>query len=103
MVKVYAIALAIGVIGLVVVILGGALADNLNRERSDPGRRLGPRGQCLIGALVGFGMAGISAEFSTFDPDWPVGLLVAAVGAAAGWAWTSYSLRKGAGTDVGPV
>ncbi len=103
MVKVYSISLAVGVVGLLVVILGGALAENLGREGSDPGRRMGIAGRMVIGGLVGFGMAGLSAEFSTLDLSWPVALLVAMVGGAAGVVWTRYASRGESGSDAGPV
>jgi hypothetical protein len=103
MVKVYSIALALGVIGLLVVILGGALAENLGHEDRDPGRRMGRGGRALIGGLVGFGMAGLSAEFSTFDLSWQSALLVAALGAAGGALWAWYTTRSESGSDAGPV
>ena len=103
MVKFYSIALALGAIGLVVLILGGALAENVNREESDPGRRIGKGGRTAIGALVGFGMAGLSAEFSTLDLTWQVALLIAVVGAAAGALWAWYASRNESGSDAGPV
>lgn len=103
MVKVYSIALALGVIGLIVVILGGAFAENVDREEKDPGRRIGSGGRAAIGALVGFGMAGLSAEFSTLDFSWQVALLIAVVGATAGALWASYASRHQSGSDAGPV
>ncbi len=103
MVKVYAITLAIGIVGLIVVILGGAFAENLGRESSDPARKLGVSGQAVIGGLVGFGMAGLSAEFSTFDPTWQVALLIALAGAVAGFVWTRFSVRRQSKTDADPV
>jgi hypothetical protein len=103
MVKFYSIALALGVVGLVVVILGGAFAENLNRDERDPGRRVGNRGRAAIGGLVGFGMAGLSAEFSTLDLTWQVALLIAVVGAAAGAIWAWYVSRNESGSDAGPV
>jgi hypothetical protein len=102
MVKFYAIALALGVIGLIVVILGGTFAENLGRGDRDPGRRIGQPGRAVIGALVGFGMAGLSAEFSTLDLDWPAALGVAVVGAAVGGLWSWYSSRDRE-SDAGPV
>jgi hypothetical protein len=102
MVKFYSVALVLGVIGLIVLILGGTFAENVGREDRDPGRRIGRRGRTAIGGLVGFGMAGISAEFSTLDLDWPVTLGVALLGAAAGALWTWYSSR-GSESDAGPV
>ncbi|HEY6627589.1 MAG TPA: hypothetical protein VI193_01235 [Acidimicrobiia bacterium] len=90
MVKVYAVALAVGVIGLLVVILGGAFAENLNREQADPGKRLGKTGRAAIGGLVGFGMAGLSAEFAPLDFDWAIALLLALTGGIAGAIWGYY-------------
>ncbi len=103
MVKVYAITLAIGIVGLVVVIFGGALAENLGRESSDPARKLGVGGQAVIGGLVGCGMAGLSAEFSTLDLTWQAALPIALAGGVAGFLWTRYSLRRQSKSDAGPV
>ncbi len=94
MVKVYAIALATGIIGLVVVIIGGALADNLGRPERDPGERLGTAGKMALGAVVGFGMGGMSAEFSPLDLAWPVSLLLAFIAAAGSAAWVRYSVTR---------
>ena len=90
MVKVYAIALVVGLLGLLVVILGGSLAENLGREDTDPGRKLGRPGRAVIGGLVGFGMAGLSAEFSPLGLEWSSSVLLALVGAAAGALWGFY-------------
>ena len=90
MVKVYAIALVIGVVGLLVVILGGSLAENMGREGADPGIKIGRAGRAVIGGLVGFGMAGMSAEFSPLGLEWSSALLLALMGAAAGAIWGFY-------------
>ena len=103
MVKVYSISLAVGLVGLVVVILGGAVAENLGRIESDPGRVIGVRGRSLIGALVGFGMAGLSAELSTLDLGWQTAILVAALGGLAGAVWAWYASRGESESDAGPV
>jgi hypothetical protein len=103
MVKVYAISLTVGVIGLLVVILGGALAENLGRRESDPGRMIGRTGRAVIGGLVGFGMAGMSAEFSSLDFGWQIALLLAIVGAVAGALWAWFASKGEAGSDAGPV
>jgi hypothetical protein len=105
MVKVYAISLALGLIGLIIVIIGGALAENLGRAGSDPGRVIGVSGRTVIGALVGFGMGGLSAEFSTLDLGWQTGLVVAAVAGLAGGLWARYASRGGgeSESDAGPV
>lgn len=93
MVKVYAVALAAGIIGLLVVILGGALAENLGRADKDPGERFGTTGKAVVGALVGFGMGGMSAEFSPLDFTWPVSLAIAGVAAVLSVFWVRYAVR----------
>jgi len=90
MVKVYAIALGVGIVGLLVVILGGSLAENLGRGSADPGKKLGKPGRAVIGGLVGFGMAGMSAEFSPLSLEWSSSFLLALIGAAAGAIWGFY-------------
>lgn len=94
MVKVYAITLAIGVLGLIVLILGGSFADNVGRPDRDPGERLGPRGRMAVGALIGFGMGGMSAEFSPLDLSWSVSLLIAAVAALLSVFWVRYAVAQ---------
>jgi hypothetical protein len=94
MVKVYAIALAVGVVALVVVLLGGALAENVGRSHRDPGVRLGINGKSAIGGLIGFGMGGLSAEFSPMDFSWPVSLAISAVAALLSVVWVRYAVRQ---------
>lgn len=94
MVKVYATALVIGVIGLLVVILGGAFAENLGRKDKDPGERYGLAGKSTIGALIGFGMGGMSAEFSPLELSWPVCLAIACVAALLAVFWVRYAVRQ---------
>jgi hypothetical protein len=94
MVKVYAVALVVGIVGLLVVILGGALAENLDREDKDPGERFGMAGKATIGALVGFGMGGMSAEFSPLDLSWPVSLAIAVVASLLAVFWVRYAVRQ---------
>jgi hypothetical protein len=94
MIKVYAVALAIGVIGLIVVILGGALAENMGRPDRDPGVWLGDRGRMGLGALLGFGMGGMASEFSPLGFGWQVSLLIALAAAAVSAGWVRYSLRR---------
>jgi hypothetical protein len=93
MVKVYAVALVIGIIGLLVVILGGSIAENVGREDKDPGERYGTTGKLVVGALIGFGMGGMSAEFSPLDMSWPVGLAIALGASALSVFWVRYAVR----------
>lgn len=97
MIKLYAVILVVGVIGLLIAIFGGALADNLDRPGLDPGRRLGPGGKTVVGALVGFGMGGLSAEFSPLDLSWPVALGVAVIAAALSAYWVRFAMKIQAG------
>jgi hypothetical protein len=96
MVKVYAVALAVGLVGLVVVLFGGALAENLGGAERDPGERVGVNGKSAIGALIGFGMGGLSAEFSPLDLAWPVSLVISGVAALLSIFWVRYAVRQSA-------
>ena len=87
MVTVYAIVLAAGVVLLIAWIFATYLAGNVAQwSRFDPEQRLGKPGRRVVAGLVGFGLAGMSAEFSPFDLSWPVGLVLAIVGGLA-MAW----------------
>ena len=94
MVKVYAVTLVLGIVGLLIVIVGGAFAENVGRPERDPGERIGLRGKGIIGALVGFGMGGLSAEFSPLDLSWQVALLLAAVAAGLSALWVRYAVNQ---------
>lgn len=94
MVKVYAITLVVGIIGLLVVIMGGAFAENVGHPERDPGQRLGSKGKAVIGGLVGFGMGGMSAEFSPLDFSWPVALVLALTAAALAVFWVRYAVAQ---------
>lgn len=87
MVKVYAVVLAVGAVALIAWIFVSYLGGNApSLFRFDPETRLGKRGRQVVAALVGFGMAGMAAEFSPRAITWPVALLLATVGAGAA-AW----------------
>ena len=96
MVKVYAISLAVGLVGLLILILGGSFAENVGRPERDPGEMFGMRGKMAVGALVGLGMGGMSAEFSPLDFSWPVSLLLALVAAAGSAFWVRYAVSAAA-------
>jgi hypothetical protein len=89
-VKVYAVVLVVGVAALLIWIMSRALAENLSRPGIDPEQRWGVTGRRVVAGLVGFGMGGMSAEFSPRDLSWPIALVLAVIGAAvvawyAGW------------------
>ncbi len=94
MVKVYAVALALGIVGLIVIILGGAFAENLGHPDRDPGERFGLAGKILVGGLVGFGMGGMSAEFSPLDFSWQISVLLDLGAAALAVVWVRYSVTQ---------
>lgn len=88
MVKVYAVTLTLGAIALIAWIF--AIYVGNERQSWDPDRRFGLAGRRLVAGLVGFGLAGMSAEFSPRDFSWPVSLILALLGSAvaawyAGW------------------
>jgi hypothetical protein len=92
MVRVYAVVLAVGVFLLIVWTFATYLGSNVAAwKRFDPEERLGKPGRFVVSGMLGFGLAGMSAEFSPFDLSWPVTLALALAGAAAlvtyaGWA-----------------
>lgn len=94
MVKVYALVLAVGIVGLLVVLLGGAFATNVGRDDRDPGERFGLTGKMILGGMLGFGMGGMAAEFSPLDLGWPVALLIAVVAGAVAVAWVRYAVAQ---------
>lgn len=98
MVKVYAVVLVLGIALLIGWIFSHAVAENSSVDRFDPERRFGVSGRRVVAAMVGFGMAGMSAEFSPRDLSWPVALALALVGAGA-LAWYVGWVDTGAGAD----
>ncbi len=94
MIKVYAITLAISVIGLIVLIIGSALSSNTDGKVRDPGDSIGGRGKVIFGAVLGFSMAGMAAEYSPLDLSWQVALLIALLGLVSGAFWTRYAIRQ---------
>ena len=81
MVGVYSIAALVGFVALVAwLLLGGGAEPG---SRWDLESRLGARGRRPIAGLLGFGLAGLSAEFSPRDLSWPIALVLAVIGATA--------------------
>lgn len=102
MVKVYAVVLVLGILALIGWIFGHAFAQNSSVERFDPEERFGTGGRRVVAGMVGFGMAGMSAEFSPRDLSWPVALVLALIGASV-LAWYAGWVDAGApGADVEP-
>lgn len=94
MVKVYAVVLVLGIVGLLIYILGGAFAENLGRGEKGPDARFGLGGKLLVAAAVGFGMGGMSAEFSPLDLSWPIALVIAVVAAGLSMLWVRYAVGQ---------
>ncbi len=86
MVKIYAVVLVVGLIALLAWILAHVLSNDARRELLDPEVRFGIVGRRVVAGMIGFSMAGLSAEFSPRNLSWPVALALAAIGAAA-LAW----------------
>ncbi|CAN5778017.1 hypothetical protein BH23ACT4_BH23ACT4_12770 [soil metagenome] len=97
MVVVYAFSLGVGFLALLGIVMGGTLAENVGREDRDPGARIGHRGRLVVGAVLGFGIGGMAAEFSPLDLSWTVALVAAGVAALLGVLWVGYAT----GTDAG--
>lgn len=93
MVKVYAVLLVLGSVGILVVVMGGALAESLGRPDRDPNELLGTRGRLAVGAILGFSMGGMAAEFSPLDFSWQVSFLIAILGAGVGAVWVGYATK----------
>jgi hypothetical protein len=96
-IKVYAVVLVVGVVLLIAWILMTVLAGNLDRPSLDPEARFGIAGRRLVAGSVGFGMAGMSAEYSPLGIAWPLALVLALVGGGA-LAW--YSGKVGLESDA---
>lgn len=86
MVAVYAWTLVLGLVGLIAWIFARSLAVNLGGRPWDPEQRLGVTGRRVVAGMVGFGMAGMSAEFSPLGIPTALAALLAVAG-AAGAAW----------------
>lgn len=84
---VYAIVLVVGFLALIGWMVAHSLAESTERPDRDPERRFGARGRRLTAALVGFGMAGMSAEFAAIDIPAPLVAVAAVTGAAAAAWW----------------
>lgn len=82
-VKVYAVVLVAGVVALIAWVFAKSFAENIERPSWNPELRFGVPGRRLVAGMVGFGMAGMSAEFSPRDISWPLALVAAVVGAGA--------------------
>ena len=83
MVALYAICTVLGVIALLTwITLGIAASAGDDRRYLDPELRFGERGRVAIAAVLGFGLAGMSASFA----GWATGLAVAAAIVGAGGA-----------------
>lgn len=94
MIWVYAVSLAVGVLGLIAVIFGAAFAESLERPSLDLGERFGPTAKLVVGGLAGFGMGGMSAEFSPLDLNWQVSFLIALVAAGLSVYWVRFTVAQ---------
>jgi hypothetical protein len=84
---VYAVVLVIGILVLIAWIVAHSLAVSTGRQDRDPELRFGIPGRRVVAALVGFGMAGMSATYAAIEISAPVVVLLALAGAAATAWW----------------
>ena len=102
MVRIYAIVLALSVVLLIAWIFAAYVGANVAAwRRFDPEERFGKPGRRVVAGMVGFGMAGMSAEFSPFDLTWPVALVLAIAGGLAMVWYAGFVDRPG--RDPRPV
>lgn len=94
MITVYAISLAIGFVGLLLAVFGAALAENMGRPNLDVFEKLGPKSQTVVGAVAGFGMGGMAAEFSPIGFGTGVSLLIALGASALAILWVRYATKQ---------
>ena len=80
MVWLYGITVTIGASLVVVWMVAHALADG---RAWDPEVRFGAGARRVVVGLTGFGLGGLSAEFSPFDLTWPLALVLAVIAAIA--------------------
>lgn len=88
MTTLFAVVLVVGVVGLIGWMVAHSLAESGERPDRDPEVRFGVPGRRVVAALVGFGMAGMSAQFAAIDLSAPIVVAAAVAGAlvAAWWA-----------------
>ncbi len=84
---VYAVVLVVGFLGLIAWMVAHSLAESTERPDRDPERRFGVKGRRLTAGTVGFGIAGMSAEFAVIDIPAPLVALAAVAGAAVAAWW----------------
>jgi hypothetical protein len=84
---VYAVVLVIGILALIAWIVAHSWADSVDRPERDPEHRFGMTGRRVVAAMVGFGMAGMSAEYAAREITAPFVVLLAVLGAIAAAWW----------------
>ena len=93
MVKLYAVSLAAGVVGLVILIIGGAFASERDEGDLPESGRPGPGASQFVAGLAAFGMGGLAAEFAPLDFGWPLAFALALVAGAGGVLWARFATR----------
>lgn len=94
MTTVFAVVLVIGILALIGWMVAHSLAVSQERPDRDPEERFGTRGRRVVAGLVGFGMAGMSADFAAIDLSAPVVVILAVLGAAAAAWWAGFAGGK---------
>ncbi len=94
MTTVFAVALVIGILALIGWMVAHSLATSQDRPDRDPEERFGVAGRRVVAGLVGFGMAGMSADFAALDLSAPVVAGLAVLGAAVAAWWAGFAGGK---------
>ncbi len=100
MIKVYAVTLVTGMVLLIAWILFFSHAENESKPGLDPEARFGLTGRRVVAGMVGFGMAGMSAEFSPKNISWPLALILALAGAGVSIWWAGVSFNQSPDPEV---
>ena len=94
MVKVYAIVLVVGLLALLLMLLGGPLLEAASSRSRALSAFNATSGKSVVGALIGFGMGGMAAEFSRLDLSWQLSLALAITAGFLAVLWVRYSSAK---------
>ncbi len=89
MIAVYAVAIVLGVVGILAWVTMGLAATSMHdMSRLDPEERFGDRGRYIVAAVMGFGMGGMSASFGGWNDV--LAVVAAVAGSAAAVAAARY-------------
>ena len=95
MTAVYAIAIVVGLVGIIAWVVFGVVGTSGAAPSSlDPEQRFGSRGRGVLGSVTGFGMAGISATYAGWNA-----VIAFAAAIVGGFVIGAVVMRLGPGAD----